>query len=215
MTFQQILQRVAELYPHGEQASTIINHINSGQDELSPYFGKIIMDSSVLTVADQETYSFPSGLTDCSEIKLLEIGTSDTPTDSFDYVQYCFHELEKGRPSGNVFYQMYDSSGNKTFGIYPVPETANYPIRITYLKQLTDATISTLTSSPDFDSRYHDLLVYYACYMICSSGASPDGVQADAFYQKFKDGLNELWKLKSNKLIDAPVKRRDNATWYR
>lgn len=215
MTFQQIVNRIAELYPHGETVSTVINHINSAQDELSAYFGKTIMDSSVVTVTDQETYSFPSGLTDCSEIKLLEIGTSDTPADSFDYVQYRFHEIEKGRPYGNVFYQLYSSSGVKTFGIYPIPTEDDLPIRITYLKPLTEATISTLTSSPDFDSRYHDLLVYYSCYMICSSGASPDGVQADAFYQKYKDGLEELWKLKSQKIIDAPLKRRDNATWYR
>lgn len=215
MTFQQIVNRIAELYPHGETVSTIINHINSGQDELSPYFGKTIMDSSVLTVDGQETYSFPTGLTDCSEIKLLEIGTSATPADSFDYLQYKFHEIEKGRPSGNVFYQLYSSAGAKTFGIYPIPTEDDLPIRITYLKQLTEATASTLTTSPDFDNRYHDLLVYYACYMICSSGASPDGTQADAFYQKFTDGLGELWKIKSNKLIDAPLKHRDNSTWYR
>lgn len=215
MTFQQIVNRIAELYPHGETVSTIINHINAGQDELSPYFGKFVMDSSVVAVNSQEEYSFPSGVTDCSEIKLLEIGTSATPADSFDYIQYRFHEIEKGRPSGNVFYQLYDSSGNKSFGIYPIPTEDGLPIRITYTRPLTEATTSTLTSSPDFDNRYHDLLVYYACYMICSSGASPDGVQADAFYQKFEDGLGQLWKLKSNKIIEAPVKRRDNATWYR
>jgi len=215
MTFQQILQRVAELYPHGEQASTIINHINSAQDDLSAYFGKTIVDTSLSTTADTDEYAFPSGVSDCSEIKILEVGSSSTPTDRFDYTAYKFHEIESGRPSGNCYYQIYSSSGAKSIGIYPIPAETGIPIRITYNKSLDSASVSALTESPEFDERYHDLLVYYACYMICSSGASPDAVQANAFFQKYKDGVEELWRLKNNKEIRTPLKRKYNSTWDR
>lgn len=215
MTYQQIMTRIKELYPHGEQISTIIAHINAGQDDLAHYFGKTIVDSSLSTVVDQDEYAFPAGIEDVSQIKFLDIGNSATPVDRFDYVRYTYIEQEYGRPMGSSFYQVVDSSGDKTLGLYPVPSVASLPIRITYQKKLTEATASTLATEPEFDSRYHDLLVYYACHLICSSGASPDTIQADSFMQKYEEGLEELWRNKMEKTVAAPPKMRDNRTWYR
>jgi len=215
MTFQQIISRVYELYPHGETTATILNHINAGQDELSNYFGKTLIDESLVTVASQDNYAFPAYCEDADQIQFVDIGNSATPTDRFDYTRYCFHKLEDGRPSGTVYFQVYSSVGSRSLGISPVPNTDNLPIRITFSKKLTEATAGTLLNSPEFDSRYHDLLVYYACHMLCASGASPDSIQADAFMQKFEDGLSELWRTKMTKTINAPLKRNDNRHWHR
>lgn len=215
MNYQQIVSRINDMYPHGETTATVLNHINGAQDELSFFFGKMITDSSLVTVADQAEYAFPALLTDVSEIKRLEIGTSGTPVDNFDYTQYKFVEMDLGRPSGNSFYQIYSSVGAKSLGIYPIPQDAGFPIRITFRKKLTDATSSTMLSEPEFDSRYHDLLIYFACHMICSSGASPDSVQANSFLQKYNEGVDSLWRLKSEQAIVNPTKKRDNSFWYR
>lgn len=215
MNYQQIVSRINDLYPHGETSATILNHINSAQDELSAYFGKTLIDSTLVTVASQDEYAFPPYLSDVNEIKFVDVGNSATPVDRFDYTRYCFVELEDGRPSGTSFYQIYSSTGAKSLGLYPVPSTAGLPIRITFQKNLTNATSATLLTEPEFDSRYHDLLVYYGCYMVCSSGASPDTIQADSFFKKWEEGLEELWKFKMKKDIETPVKRRDNGMWYR
>lgn len=215
MTFNQIISRIYTMYPHGESQATIVSHINSGLDELSLYFGKVIVDESITTTADDDDYAFPAGLSDISEIMFLDIGNQATPSDRYDYTRYSYCNMESEKPNALNYFQIYSSTGAKSLGLFPIPATTGLPVRITYRRKLTEATTTTLSSEPEFDSRYHDLLVYYTCYLICSSGASPDALQSDSFYKKWEDGLAELWRHKMQTSIDAPIKRKDNLTWHR
>lgn len=215
MTFNQIISRIYNLYPHGESQATVVSHINAGMDELSLYFGKVIVDESKSTTDGVDTVTFPAGVEDISEIMFLDVGNKAVPSDRYDYTRYSYCDMEVEKPNTLNYFQVYSSTGAKSIGLFPIPSTTGLPIRITYRRKLTEATTTTLSSEPEFDSRYHDLLIYFACYMICSSGASPDAIQADAFYQKWEEGLAEIWRHKMQTSINAPKKRKDNFTWHR
>lgn len=215
MTFNQILTRIDQLYPNGETITVKIDHVNNAQSELSSYFGKYITDESLVTVADQDSYTFPGSLTDVSEIKTLEIGARETPIDRYDYLNYDQSPADGDYPKMYSYHQIYGFDGGKKLCLYPTPLENDFPIRITYLKKLTECTMSTLSLEPEFDPRWHNLLVYYSCYLVCSSGASPDTVQADAFKVKFEEGIEDLWRYRMTQSIYDPMFKRDNKFWHR
>ena len=215
MTFQEIINKVNSLYPHGESQTTVIDHINNAQAELSNYIGKLITVNTITTVSGQDQYSYPTGINDVSEIKYLDISTTPTPQTRYDYIRYDYAPMDDTIPKTYSYTQVYDASGNKSFVIYPIPLEADKKIRITYRKKLANCTVSTLANEPEFDSRFHNLIVFYCCYMICSSGASPDTIQADSFKLKYEEGINDIWRLNMTQEIESPRTRKDNDFWRR
>lgn len=212
-TTQQLLALVDAIYPNGEATATKILFMNQAQAELSPYFGTVVEDNTLSTVANQDSYSLPTGLSDVSQIMSLGVGTKATPDNRYDYVKYDIITRDDYPQGSCVYFQTVSSTGVKKIVLQPTPSTSGFPIRIRYRKALTDLSATSLTSSPDFDSRFHYLLAYYTAHMICSIGASPDVIQANAFMQKWESGLNELWKLKMQEEVIAPTFRKDNRHW--
>lgn len=212
-TTQQLLTFVDSIYPNGEATATKILFMNQAQAELSPYFGAVVEDATVSTVANQDSYSLPTGLSDVSQIMSLGVGTKAIPDNRYDYVKYDIITRDDYPQGSNVYFQTVSSTGVKKIVLQPTPNTSGFPIRIRYRKALTELSATSLTASPDFDSRFHHLLAYYACHMLCSIGASPDVVQANSFMQKWESGLQELWKLKLQEEVSSPTFRRDNPHW--
>lgn len=212
-TVAQLLVQIDAMYPNAIDTTTKIMYMNMAQDDLSPYFGKIITDTTLTTVAADDEYTLPSGINDVSEIETLDIGNQATPSDRYDYTRYQVGYKDCDPVTGNSFYQVYGSTGLKAIVIYPIPSITGLPIRIRYHSKLTDLSPTSLSSSPDFDSRYHDMLALYACYMICSTGASPDTIQADRFMQAYDDALTGLWRLQMEQKSLNPSKKRDNRLW--
>lgn len=134
----------------------------------------------------------------------------------YDYTKYypTFKDYQTNKVT-NSFSQEYTSAGVKSLIIYPAVSFDGGVIRIRYRKKLPDLVVTELGDSPEFDSTYHDLLALYACYMLCSTSASPDPVQADRFMQAYNDGLNVLWKNNMEKDAKHPQRSRDNAQWRR
>ena len=115
---------------------------------------------------------------------------------------------------GKCIYQSYSSTGVKTLIVNPAPKLDGLPITIQYRAKLTEISMFDLEKIPDFDVRYHDLLAAFACYMICSSGASPDSIQANRFANMFDSGVEQLRKQINEQKISAPEKRKDNPIWH-
>lgn len=214
-TTQQLLNLINEMYPSSSAVtdSVKISYMNMAQDSLSPHFGKIVTDSTLLTVAAQDSYTLPTGIEDVSEIETLDVGNQATPIDRYDYTRYHVSPKDCDPIGGNAYFQEYTSTGVKKLVLYPCPSEANLPIRIRYHKKLTALSVTSLASSPDFDSRFHDMLALYACYMICSTGSSPDTIQADRFMQSYDDSLSQVWRLQMEQKSINPAKRRDNRHW--
>lgn len=212
-TVQQLLSMIDLMYPNALSNTDKIMFMNMGQTELSPYFGIIVEDATLSTVAGQDAYAFPTGLSDVAQILSLGVATSATPTTRYGYVKYDIITRDDYPQGSNVYFQSVSTTGVKKLVIQPSPSTSGYPIRIRYRKALTDLSSTALSSSPDFDSRFHMLLAYYACHMICSIGASPDVLQANNFMQKWESGIDELWKFKLQEEVSSPTYRRDNPQW--
>jgi len=283
------------------------------QNELSPYFGLMGEDTTLYTVADNDSLAFPTGITDISEIEFFDInnsaadvdaivtsasmkvgtytiaaqptaakrisvthtavgnadtlgtivvagtvdgtattetitpvsgstvygnkffdasgltsitgagwvtnGTADTITvgvslDRYDFTRYTVAYKDDVSYSGNVVYQVYTSAGVKSLVIYPVPITTGCNVKITYHKALTALSESSTSVSPDFDSKFHDILAVYAAYMIASNGASPDVIQSNHFLDMYNNRLIDLWKFSMEKDKVSMKKRRDNRQWH-
>ena len=214
-TVQQLLVLSDSMYPSAESDTNKIAFMNMALDELSPYFGQEIEDSTLTTVVGQDSYAYPTGISDISEIISVAIGNAASPTDRYDYTRYA---LSKGEDDPRVYYsyfQIINSAGAKKLAFYPSPTVVALPIRIRYHKKLTPFTSTDLTATPEFDSRFHDMLAYYCCHMICSIGSSPDAVQADMFMQKYEDTLEAMWKFQLEQNRARSTKRRDNKGWHK
>ena len=216
MTVNEILQKIDSLYPNAESASLKVRFMNDCINSMSVEYGTIVEDSTVTTVADDDSYSFPSGLTDVSEIIQLSIGNSATPDNRFDYTEYKYAPLFPTKTNGvNSYYQIVSSTGAKSLGIYPEPDTTGLPIRIKYRKRIPELSASSLGDSPEFDSRFHHILVYYVLGEITSMGASPDTVQSNMFRDRYDEEMIKLRRYQYKNSVYAPLRFKDNPQWHR
>lgn len=312
-TVAQLLTLTDSFYANSATSATKVGFFNMCQNELSPYFGLVAEDTSLYTVADNDSLAFPAGISDLSQIITFDVnnaaadtdaivttanmqngaytiaaqptkasrisvthtavgntdtlgtitiagtvdgtattevitpvanstvygnkffdasgltsitgsswvtnGTADTITvgvslDRYDFTRYKVGYIDDVSYSGHVIYQIYTSAGVKSLVIYPTPTITGCNIRIRYRKDLTALSESSTSASPDFDSKFHDMLAIYAAWMICSTSASPDTVQADRFRTQYDDRLADLWKYCMERDSVSLKKRRDNRHWH-
>lgn len=215
MTTQELLNLVNRMYANAESNTTKISYMNMALDSLSSDFGLIVDDGSLTTVADQDDYALPTGLEDISQIIKLAIANQAVPSSRYDYTTYVLSKRDEHPMIANSYYQLIDSSGTKQLALYPAPTITGLSIIIRYHKKLTNLTETNLSFVPEFDSRFHSLLALYCCHMICSTGTSPDVIQANMFMQKYDSSLAELWKLQLDMDKGQNNKKRDNPQWHR
>lgn len=215
MNLQALLNAVNRDYPNSVSNTDKVAYMNDAMSFLSPYFGTIIEDDSLTTVVAQDSYAFPTGLTDVYEIISLAIANQATPSSRYDYTQYHLSKSEEAPMVAYSYYQIIDSTGAKKLAIYPAPTIAALKIIIRYRKKLTDLDENLLTASPEFDSRYHHILALYCCHKICASGSSPDTIQANMFMQKYDFARQEMRKFYMEQEKGQKKKGRDNKQWHR
>jgi len=214
MNVQALLNNVNAIYPVAENNTNKIMYMNIALRSLSPYFGLVSEDDSIVTVANQDSYAFPAGLSDVSQIIDFAISNQVTPLSRYDYGRYKLSKGNDDPQNYNSYFQIADSNGNKKFVIYPAPTTSGLTIVIRFHKPLTELSPTNLDFEPEFDPRYHDLLVFYCINMLASSGLSPDTIQADNFMQKYDSKLLEYWKLQMEQESSQQNRRRDNDHWH-
>lgn len=214
MTLAQILERIDSRYPNGASVSDKVNYINQGQDELWK-FGNLVEDvTTLVTVANQERYNYPALLRDVSDIIMLEIALIDTPVLDSDWQEYRLSPMLDKTRGGYVFYDAFSVGTQKQFGVHPLPTTAGLKFRIRYRKPLTAMSVSAMNASPDFDERFHDVLVSYACNKICTSTAYPDEGMANIFAREYNESEEKLYEMYGIRKARSPQRRKDNSTWH-
>jgi len=212
---QELINAIDDIYPNAMSNATKVRYMNMAMRGLSPYFGLVAEDDSLLTVADQDYYTFPTGITDVSQIIDFAVGTSTSPSTRYDYTKYYLSKRDDDPMIENSYFQIIDSTGAKKLCIYPIPTMDDLPIVIRYHKALTELSATSLTAEPEFDSRFHDLLVFYGVHQICATGPSPDTLQADIYMQKYDEMLAALWKFQMEQESGQNNKRRDNRQWHK
>lgn len=215
MTVQELLDMTDDLYPNGETDAAKVSYMNIAIHTLAKYFGKVIEDATLVTVKDQDEYSYPAGIEDATQIISLAIARQATPYDRYDYRQYKLSRSEHDPKSYYSFHEIISDTGTKKFVLYPVPDEDDLTIVIRYNKIIPDLSASVLTASPEIDSRYHEALAFYAVHMICAKGASPDTTQANTYMQKFDAIEQALWKDSMEAKKAMKKKPRDNRQWHK
>lgn len=215
MTAQELLNLVDGFYPNAETDATKISYMNIAIRSLSPYFGIMKEDDSLVTVEDQDYYDFPTGIDDISQITVLNIGTKESPDTRYEYTRYYPSVSEDNPAQNNSFWQIIDSDGNKKLAIYPAPTVAYLPIVIKYKSRITELATDSLYDEPEFNSYYHDMLAFYCVHAICASGASADRVQADVYMQKYDSRLAELKKEMMLRKLKQKNKYTCNQQWIK
>jgi hypothetical protein len=213
MTLAELVTEMSREYPTTVEVNTRVAFLNQALLEMEDYFDNFAL-ATFTTVADQDEYSFPTGIEDISQIVSFGVSNKATPSDRYDYTQYHPSTFLDYSQNGNCYYQLTNSAGTKKLILYPVPTVTGNKVSITYKKHFTTLAWTSNTLSPEFDSRYHILLVYYANHMIATTGHSPDTMQADMFMQKWLSGLQDVIEKKAKESVTHPKKRRDNQQWH-
>jgi hypothetical protein len=310
-TVTELLALIEAQYSSAVTSAQKVIYMNEAQKRLCNDFGLVVVDESLSTIADDDEYAFPTGLTDITQIEYLEIekdanqtgyvvastnmkvgaytiaaqpasesrlsvlvttqGTADTMgtvvivgtvdgtattetvtpiansrvwttnvfsavtsvtgvgwviastndkiqvgvnTDRYNYTRYKPVYEDEDTVFGYCYRQGISSSGAKSLILYPVPTTTGYNIRIKYHKALTALSADSASASPDFDSDFHEMLAYYACYKIAGSGASPDYIQSNHFLSIYNDMELELNRKQMNRDAIYSRKPRDNRHWH-
>jgi hypothetical protein len=312
-TVAQLLALVDAHYPNGASDATVVSYFNEAQNQISPYFGLVAEDTTLYTVANNDSLALPTGLNDISQIISFDVnltsadtdaivttanmkvgtytiaaqptkasrisvthtavgntdtlgtitiagtvdgtattevitpvanstvygnkyfdkdgltsvtggswitnGTADTITvgvslDRYDFNRYAIAYIDDEEPTGNSIYQVYTSAGVKSLVIHPTPTITGLNIRIRYHRGLTALSESSTSVSPDFDSRFHDILALWGAYRVCSDGASADREQSNHFLEEYNNRVTDLWKFMMETTQVSLRHRRDNKQWH-
>jgi hypothetical protein len=214
-TVRQLLDRVDTWYDSQATDAEKVTFMNEALTDLNEYFGLVKEDATLSTVADQDIYALPAGVGEIANIISIAIANSATPSSRYDYTRYTKALRDEDPQRTQCFYQVMDSDGDKFLVFYPVPATADYDIVIRYRKPVAELSTTVFTGTPEFDSRYHDVLVFWCCHAICARGASPDTIQANMFMQKYEDMMRKLKMETMRREEVSKHKRRSNPQWSR
>ena len=209
-------QRQISILHHGVGTIDTLGYIG-----LTGISDGITIYEDIVPIANGTAYSqyVYSSVTNLYGEDWVSAGGSDMITvgvkpDRYETTRYSIG-YKDGHPTlGNSIYQGYSSTGVKSIIIYPVPTVYYKQITIRYRSQLPDLSITSLDTSPSFDSDFHFLLVLYTCWQICANGSSPDWQQANRFSADYEEGLMQLRRKTYQQQIIAPRKSSDNSHWH-
>ena len=168
-TTGQLLDKVKLYYPPASNFTDaqIVDVMNDVQREIFRELQEEAM-YEFQTIAHQALYSMPSNMA-IEFIKYVGVTSDTTITDSS-----CFQEYTYARPDEEMRYHKYFNGYNNLIGLYPVPSTTGYNVKIIYEERPTLLSENILAASPDLSEDWHRILVYGAIMELAGAGANPD-----------------------------------------
>lgn len=146
VTLQEILDMVTLKYPHPYTNSQLITIINDVQKRLFRTIYKVTTATTYDVLADNPFYPL-----DYSPENIIDVVVDGT--------EYPFQNIKYDAQT--AYYYIEDDN---SIGIYPTPEEdVTNGLTVFHYKEPVELTESSLTASPEFDSAFHMLLVYYVC----------------------------------------------------
>jgi hypothetical protein len=157
------------------------------------------------TVTDQPIYPLP---TDCTIELLKFVGISQdlTISESTIFDQYTFKAMND-EFTGNNYYD----ATNGLIGLYPVPDTDSYSIRLIYVKKSQEFNAGDLTVMPDLKEKYHNIFKYDCMQIIAS--AKKDTEIANYYESKKLEMLAIMRKDRMEEKVKTPLKSKANRWW--
>lgn len=175
MTLQEILDEIAEKYPHGLSNTSVIRKINQIQNELFR-----------TTFRERATAIYTLS-------KNVFVYTLPIPRTNVDAVLvqgkvYLHQSVEK---RSNVPFYYFE--GKTGLGIYPTPtENIVDGLTLFYFRYPAQLSEAALTAVPELDADFHMLLVYGALAQICE--VFQDTGMVNNYTSKYNGLIDEFQK---------------------
>lgn len=187
MTLSEILTKIKRYYPKAATwtDADIVSIINDEQREIFRELQKTDIYENT-TIANQWSYSLPSNC----EVEFLEyVGlTKDAViTSNSDFQEYTYADLNESM-SG---YKYFDAL-NGLIGLYPMPNTTGWNIRLIFQKRPALLSATNLTATPELKEDWHRILVYAAITEIAGSGSNPDVTTANNYTLRYNKLMDDI-----------------------
>ncbi|WP_091016003.1 hypothetical protein [Paenibacillus amylolyticus] len=143
MNLQEILDEIAEKYPHGLSNDSVIRKINNVQNEL---FRTAFRITTMFQYDVEEgIFSYPLP---CMKSNVIDVLVGDQ--------EYLYQDVKKS--ANTPFYYFTETS---EIGIYPTPDRdIEGGMVIFYNREAAQLSASDTLAVPELDSDFHQLLVY-------------------------------------------------------
>lgn len=185
MNLQEILDEIAEKYPHGLSNDSVIRKINNVQNEL---FRTTFRQGTMSIYNLQEgvfAYTLPFPKSNLTDVVV-------------NGQEYLYQDSKK---SSNIpFYYFIGKTG---LGIYPTPDKdVEEGLALFYYVYPDQLTETNLTAVPDLDNDFHQLLVYGALVQIAENFA--DVAMVNNFASRYNGLIKEFQRV-DDEAPDYPV----------
>lgn len=175
MNLQEILEEIAEKYPHSLSNDSVIRKINQVQNELFRTIAKIKTMSIYNLQKDVFAYSLPFPRTSLSDVVV-------------EGREYMYQDSKK---EANV--PFYYFIGNSGLGIYPTPDKDVVDgLALFYYKYPEQLVSTNLNAIPELDHDFHSLLIYGALVQIAENYS--DVSMVNNFAARYNGLIKELEK---------------------
>lgn len=186
MDLQEILDEIAEKYPHGLSNDSVIRKINQIQNELFRTTFQVRTAAIYNLQKDVFAYTLPFPRSSLCDVVV-------------NGVELNYQDSKKNSSTGSFYYFI----GDAGLGIYPTPDKDyNEGLALFYYKRPTQLTEDDLTAAPELDLDFHMLLVYGALAQICE--AFQDTAMINNYTVKY-NGLIEEFQKVNDETPDYPV----------
>lgn len=186
MTLQEILNEIAEKYPHGLSNDSVIRKINVIQNELFRTTFQVRTAAIYSLQKDVFAYTLPFPRSSLCDVVV-------------DGVELKYQDSKKNSNTGSFYYFI----GNSGLGIYPTPDKdITDGLSLFYYKRPVQLSESDLAAIPELDLDFHMLLVYGALAQICES--FQDTAMINNYTAKY-NGLIEEFQRVNDETPDYPV----------
>ncbi|MFF3923100.1 phage adaptor protein [Paenibacillus lactis] len=185
MKLQEILDEIAEKYPHDLSNDSVIRKINLIQNELFRTTFRINTMTQYDILKDVFAYPLPA-----TRSNIIDVLVNDQ--------EYNYQDVKKGATV--PFY--YFTDGNE-LGIYPTPDKDSAGgLIIFHYREPRKLTTSDLGAEPELDRDFHMLLVYGALAQI--GEVFQDTAMINNYTAKY-NGLIEEFQRVNDEVPDYPV----------
>lgn len=185
MTLQEILNEIAEKYPHDLSNDSVILKINNIQQELFRTTFRINTMTQYDIFKDVFAYPLPA-----TRSNIIDVLVNDQ--------EYSYQDVKKGATV--PFY--YFTDGNE-LGIYPTPdEDSEGGLIVFHYREAKKLSSVDTSVEPELDRDFHMLLVYGALAQICE--VFQDTAMINNYTAKY-NGLIEEFNKVNDETPDYPV----------
>lgn len=192
MTIQEIIDEAATIYDTSRLEVDQIKSIARIQKRLFTKLGRdsnqYTIDSSDVTVADQEEYTLPSGCKIHTIVNnIIQVETSST---SSKYDDFEYKELDQIKDYGKFYVRGSTSSKYYLFEDGSSIKVSDRTIKIKFYKYPT--IIDSVDDIPSLEEEFHDYFTYALVAENASCGEDPDDIISNRWRQEADEYFSEI-----------------------